>query len=105
MKVYATRSMETEYGWMPVIGWHRNQDLAKKHAKRVFDRTAEWDVAQYEAPTNTSLEMWIDLLNADTILAEEKGKTPREHLKFVKIVFQSAALKQRYRKERHNDAQ
>lgn len=98
MKVYATREMVTKYGYMPVKGYHSSLVAAKKQGKDSFDRTAEWDVALYEVPSRVTIEMWISMLNADSVASELDGETPRDFLKFVSIVFESAALK-RFRRE------
>lgn len=98
MKVYAMREMTTEYGYMPVRGYHSSLVAAKKQAKELFNKTAEWDVALYSVPNSVPLEMWISLLNGDSISSAIDGEVPRDHLTFEKVVFESAALK-RYRKE------
>lgn len=102
MKVYAMREMATEYGYMPVRGYHSSLEAAKKQAKALFNKTAEWDVALYEVPAHVTLDMWVSMLNADSVSADLDGDTPRDFLKFIKIVFESAALK-RYRKEQSNE--
>lgn len=98
MKVYATRDMTTEYGFMSVIGWHKSLNEAKKQGTLLNARTAEWDVALYETPTTVSLDMWLGFLNGDSVSSQLDGSLPRDHLTFVKIAFESAALK-RWRKE------
>jgi hypothetical protein len=98
MKVYGLRELQSEYSFMPVVGYHSSLQAAKKHAKELFNKTAEYDICLYEVPTNTTLDMWVNLLNGDSLSSVLTGDVPRDHLKFVKIAFESAAMK-RYRKE------
>ena len=99
MKVYALREVVTDYGYMPVIGFHTSLEGAKKQAKELFDRSAEWDVALYEIKDRLSHQEWIDLLNGDAISSAIDGKVPRDFIEFEKVAFESAAMK-RYRKEK-----
>ena len=85
MKVYALREMATEYGYMPVRGYHSSVQAAKKQAKEFFNKSAEWDIALYSVPNSVSLEMWVGLLNGDAISATLDGETPRDHLTFSKV--------------------
>lgn len=101
MKVYALREQQPAISYMPVLGYHSSLVSAKEQAKELFNRTAEWDVALYEIQGTVTHADWIDLLNADSITSTYTGRCPRDFLIFVKIAFESAAMK-RHRKELRN---
>lgn len=98
MKVYALRELQSEYSFMPVIGYHSSLVAAKAQAKELFSRSAKYDIVSYNMKSRFTKEDVIDLLNGDTLSANIDGKVPRDFLEFTGIEFQSAALK-RYRKE------
>ena len=99
MKVYALREMSTVYsGYLPIRGFFTALQEAKKQAKTLFSRSDAWDIVLFDCPTKVSHEMWIDLLNGDSLSSLIDGTVPRDYLVFVEVIFENAALK-RYRKE------
>ena len=103
MKVYALRELQSEYSFMPVIGYHSSLQAAKKQAKELFDRSAEYDIVSYGIQSRFTKEDIIDLLNGDSLSANVEGKVPRDFLFFDKMEFESAAMK-RYRKGIKNES-
>jgi hypothetical protein len=100
MKVYALRQIASDYGYMSVVGYHSSLQAAKKQAKELFDRTAEYDIFVYEIQSKFLKEDIIDLLNGDSISSALDGKVIRDFVYPGEegVVFESAAMK-RYRKE------